>query len=64
MGGTLLMNSYSVKFVTDYVVLHTIANADDEEQAERFALQTLKQELGLELSRYDLEIELEGEWIS
>ena len=56
------MNSYSVKFVTDYVVLHTTTMAEDEEQAERFALQTLSQELGIDLVRYELEIETEGEW--
>lgn len=56
------MNAYNVKFITDYVVLITTANADTEEQAERYALQTLSQELGLVLSNYDIEIEQEGEW--
>lgn len=56
------MNAYSVRFVTDYVVLITTANADTEEQAERYALQTLKQELGVDLVKYDIEIQIEGEW--
>lgn len=53
-------NVYLVKFITDYAVILTNSYASDEEEAERFALQTLGQELGITLSRYDLEIELEG----
>lgn len=56
------MNAYVVRFVTDYVVLITTANADTEEQAERYALQTLQEELGVTLEKYDLDIQLEGEW--
>ena len=55
------MNAYNVKFITDYVVLITTANAEDEEQAESFALETLAQELGVTLTNYEIEIELEGE---
>lgn len=56
------MKAYSVKFITDYVVLITTADGDTEEQAERYALETLSRELGLTLTNYDLEIEQEGEW--
>lgn len=56
------MNAYVVRFVTDYVVLITTANADTEEQAERYALRTLQEELGVTLEKYDLDIQLEGEW--
>lgn len=57
------MNAYSVRFITDYAVIVTTANADSEEQAERYALQTLEQELGITLTSYTTEIEQEGEWL-
>lgn len=56
------MKAYSVKFITDYVVLITTANANNEQEAERYALETLSQEFGLDLTNYELEIEQEGEW--
>jgi hypothetical protein len=43
------------------LVVPTIA--EDEEQAERFGLQTLERELGITLAKYDFECELEGEYV-
>lgn len=53
------MNVYLVKYITDYVVMYLNVTADDEVEAERYGLQTLKQELGLELENYAFEFELE-----
>lgn len=56
-------NAYLCKFITDYVVLVVPTIAEDEEQAERFGLQTLERELGITLAKYDFECELEGEYV-
>ena len=56
-------NAYLCKYITDYAVIYTNTIANDEEQAERFGLQTLQQELGLSLVRYDFECELEGQYL-
>ncbi len=58
-----MTNAYLCKFITDYAVIYTNAIANDEEQAERFGLQTLERELGLTLATYDFECELEGQYL-
>jgi hypothetical protein len=56
-------NAYLCKYITDYAVVLVPTIAEDEEEAERFGLQTLQQELGIVLERYDFECELEGEYL-
>jgi len=57
------MNVYLVKYITDYVVMYLNVIADDEVQAERYGLQTLDQELDLQLENYSFEYELEGSFL-
>jgi len=57
------MNVYLVKYITDYVVMYLNVIADDEVQAERYGLQTLDQELDLQLENYSFEYELEGSYL-
>ena len=56
------MNSYLVKFITDYVVMYLNVIADDEQQAEKYGLQIVHQELGCQLETYFFEAELEGSY--
>lgn len=56
------MYSYGVNFIGGYYSLFTNVYADNDEQAERFALAQIKDQYGWDLSgTYDeIEIELEG----
>ena len=58
------MNDYDVIFSFDLFTIHTTISADDDEQAERYAMQKLTQDEGLNLHgrKYDLTIEKMGEW--
>lgn len=59
------MNSYGVRFIGGYYSLFTNVYADNEEQAERFAIEQILDQYGWDVSgTYDeLEIELEGQLI-
>jgi hypothetical protein len=58
------MKTWGITFVGDYYNLFTIISADDEEQAERFALQNIEREYGWDLSGsyFAIKIEQEGEY--
>ena len=52
---------YSVTFIMDYFSIHTVINAEDEEQAERLAEDWLK-ENGLNISYWKvLDVEVQAD---
>ena len=57
------MKTWGITFVGDLYNLFTVISADDEEQAERFAIQNIKREYGWDLtgSYFETKIEQEGE---
>ena len=58
------MNDYDVTLTFDQFSIYTCISADDEEMAERFALQKLDEE-GLNLYgwKYEATIEKQGEFV-
>lgn len=58
------MNDYDVTLTFDQFIIITCISADDEDMAERFALQKLQEE-GLNLYgwKYEATIEKQGEFV-
>ena len=58
------MNDYDVTLTFDQFIIITCISADDEDMAERFALQKLQEE-GLNLFgwKYEATIEKQGEFV-
>ena len=58
------MNDYDVTLTFDQFIIITCISADDEDMAERFALQKLEEE-GLRLYgwKYEATIEKQGEFV-
>jgi hypothetical protein len=50
---------YNVRFITDYVVLTTTVEADDEGEAHTQGLSTVQYELGLNLIPIPYQVECE-----
>lgn len=58
------MNDYDITLTFDQFVIHTVINADDREQAERFTFQKLDEEgLNLYGRKYEITIEKQGEFV-
>lgn len=58
------MNDYTIKLVYDQFVITTVIYADDEEEAQRLALQKLTQDEGLNIGEpMGYQIQLEGSFV-
>lgn len=59
------MNSYFMEFAFELFIVSTLIDADNEEQAEQYALDKLINEQGLDLMgrKYNLNIIWEGSWV-
>jgi hypothetical protein len=55
------MKTWGITFVGDFYNLFTIIDADDEEQAERFAIQNIDREYGWNLADTYFETKIEQE---
>ena len=58
------MKTWGITFIGDFYNLFTIISADDEEQAERFAIQNIEREYGWNLADtyFEIKIEQEGQY--
>lgn len=58
------MKTWGITFIGELFNLFTVISADDEEQAERFAIHQIEQKYGWDLSGsyFETKIEQEGEY--